>query len=186
MRQGDVVLVWGRDRGLGGYAVQHVLKRRGDPRRRRLLTFQGEAAEALGAEAVIDRSAAAYRFWSDEHTQDEAEWRRLGRDIRSLVGDDPDIVFEHPGRQTMGLPSSSQARSTIVTCAASSLHDRVRQPPPVDQAQDDQVESFRQLQGGVGGQQADCAGACPADLVRVYPLSEVGEAAMQVTEPARG
>jgi len=45
---------------------------------------------------VIDRRANDYRFWKDEHTQDEGEWRRLGKDIRALVGDDPDIVFEHP------------------------------------------------------------------------------------------
>ena len=56
----------------------------------------------LGVERVIDRRAAGYRFWTDEHTQDESEWRRFGKDIRALVGDDPDIVFEHPGRQTMG------------------------------------------------------------------------------------
>ena len=51
---------------------------------------------------VIDRKAEGYQFWNDEHTQDPAEWRRFGKKIRELVGTDPDIVFEHPGRQTMG------------------------------------------------------------------------------------
>ena len=39
----------------------------------------------------------------------------------SSSGDDPDIVFEHPGRQTMGASVFVCARGgTIVTCAATS------------------------------------------------------------------
>ena len=41
--------------------------------------------------------------------------------VRELVGVDPDIVFEHPGRQTMGASVFVAARGgTIVTCAATS------------------------------------------------------------------
>ena len=70
---------------------------------------------------MIDRKAGGYRFWSDETTQDESEWRRFGKDIRSLVGEDPDIVFEHPGRQTMGASIFVTKRGgTVVTCAATS------------------------------------------------------------------
>jgi crotonyl-CoA reductase len=70
---------------------------------------------------VLNREEKNYRFWKDEHTQDESEWRRLGKDIRSLVGDDPDIVFEHPGRSTMGASVFVAKRGgTIVTCAATS------------------------------------------------------------------
>jgi crotonyl-CoA reductase len=75
----------------------------------------------MGCEAVIDRAAEGYRFWSDEHTQDESEWRRFGKKIRSLVGEDPDIVFEHPGRSTMGASIFAVRRGgTVVTCAATS------------------------------------------------------------------
>ena len=77
--------------------------------------------QEMGCEYVIDRSAEGYKFWSDEHTQDEGEWRRLGKKVRSLVGDDPDIVFEHPGRSTMGASVFIAKRGgTIVTCAATS------------------------------------------------------------------
>jgi crotonyl-CoA reductase len=70
---------------------------------------------------VIDRKAEGYRFWSDEHTQDEGEWRRFGKDIRGQIGDDPDIVFEHPGRSTMGASVFVAKRGgTVVTCAATS------------------------------------------------------------------
>ncbi len=75
----------------------------------------------MGCEFVIDRQEKEYKFWKDEHTQDESEWRRLGKDIRTLVGDDPDIVFEHPGRSTMGASVFVTKRGgTIVTCAATS------------------------------------------------------------------
>ena len=70
---------------------------------------------------MIDRKAEGYRFWSDEVTQDEGEWRRFGKQIRTLAGEDPDIVFEHPGRQTMGASIFVCKRGgTVVTCAATS------------------------------------------------------------------
>ena len=76
----------------------------------------------MGCEAVIDRAAEGYKFWSDEHTQDEAEWRRFGKNIRGLNdGEDLDIVFEHPGRSTMGASVFAAKRGgTVVTCAATS------------------------------------------------------------------
>ena len=71
---------------------------------------------------MIDRRAEGYKFWSDEHTQDESEWRRLGKKIRELNGgEDVDIVFEHPGRSTMGASIFAAKRGgTVVTCAATS------------------------------------------------------------------
>ena len=97
---------------------------RAQRRRRRPVGVVSSAARAallreLGCEHVIDRARAGYRFWADEHTQDESEWRRLGKDIRALAGTDPDIVFEHPGRQTMGASVFVCRRGgTVVTCAA--------------------------------------------------------------------
>jgi crotonyl-CoA reductase len=119
MKQGDVVLIWGAAGGLGSFAVQFVLNGGatpvavvGSPRKSALL-------QRLGCDAVIDRSMAGYRFWRDDMTQNEQEWRRFGRDIRGLVGDDPDIVFEHPGRETLGASVYVAKRGgTIVTCAA--------------------------------------------------------------------
>ena len=76
----------------------------------------------MGAELVIDRAAEGYTFWRDEQTQDPAEWRRFGAKIRELTGgDDPDIVFEHPGRETFGASVFVAKRGgTIVTCASTS------------------------------------------------------------------
>jgi hypothetical protein len=75
----------------------------------------------MGVDAVIDRRAGQYKFWKDEHTHDESEWRRFGKDIRDLVGEDPDIVFEHPGRSTFAASMYVAKRGgTVVSCAATS------------------------------------------------------------------
>ena len=121
MKQGDIVLIWGATGGLGSYAVQLVLNGGGIPVGVVSSSDKVQLLKEMGCEAVIDRRAEDFRFWSDEHTQDEAEWRRFGKCIRDLVGEDPDIVFEHPGRQTMGASVFAAKRGgTIVTCAATS------------------------------------------------------------------
>ena len=119
MKQGDAVLVWGASGGLGGYACQLVLNGGGVPIGVVSSPDKVELLHQLGVDHVIDRSAEGYRFWADENTQDEREWRRLGKTVRGLIGDDPDIVFEHPGRSTMGASVFVAKRGgKIVTCAA--------------------------------------------------------------------
>jgi len=121
MKQGDIVLIWGATGGIGGYAVQYVLNGGGVPVGVVSSPEKAQLLKEMGCEAVIDRKAEGYRFWKDEFHQDETEWRRLGKRIRDLVGDDPDIVFEHPGRQTMGASTFVCKRGgTVVTCAATS------------------------------------------------------------------
>ena len=119
--QGDKVLIWGASGGIGSFAVQHVLNSGGIPIGVVSSAAKVDTLRELGCEYVIDRHERDYRFWKDAHTQDESEWRRLGKDIRALVGEDPDIVFEHPGRSTMGASVFVAKRAgTIVTCAATS------------------------------------------------------------------
>ncbi|MEM1333038.1 MAG: crotonyl-CoA carboxylase/reductase [Actinomycetota bacterium] len=122
MKQGDSVLIWGATGGIGGYAVQYVLNGGGTPIGVVSSPERAKVLNDMGCEAVIDRKVANYQFWSDEHTQDESEWRRFGKDIRGLNGgEDVDIVFEHPGRQTMGASIFAAKRGgTVVTCAATS------------------------------------------------------------------
>ena len=121
MKQGDVVFIWGATGGIGGYATQYVLNGGGTPIGVVSSAEKAEILRAMGCERVIDRASAAYRFWSDATTQDESEWRRLGADVRTLAGEDPDIVFEHPGRSTMGASVFlAKKGGTIITCAATS------------------------------------------------------------------
>ncbi len=124
MKQGDVVLIWGATGGLGGYAVQLVLNGGGIPVGVVSSPDKADLLADMGCDAVIDRKAEGYRFWADEHTQDEGEWRRFGKKVRELVGDDPDIVFEHPGRETMGASVFACKRGgVVVTCAATSGYE---------------------------------------------------------------
>ncbi len=121
MKQGDVVLIWGATGGIGAYATQYVLNGGGIPVCVVSSPDKADILRKMGVEHIIDRSAAGYQFWKDERTHDESEWRRLGKDIRDLCGEDPDIVFEHPGRSTFGASMYVVKRGgTVVTCAATS------------------------------------------------------------------
>lgn len=119
MKQGDSVLIWGASGGLGSYACQLVQNGGGTPIGVVSSPEKVDLLHQLGVEHVIDRSEEDYQFWTDEHTQDEREWRRLGKRVRGFIGDDPNIVFEHPGRSTMGASVFVAKRGgKIVTCAA--------------------------------------------------------------------
>ncbi|MFZ1651881.1 MAG: crotonyl-CoA carboxylase/reductase [Candidatus Nanopelagicales bacterium] len=122
MKQGDNVLIWGASGGIGSFATQYALNGGAQPICVVSSPEKAEICRSMGAELVIDRSADGYRFWSDPHTQDYREIKRFGTHLRELTGgEDPDIVFEHPGRETFGA-SVYVARKggTIVTCASSS------------------------------------------------------------------
>src|ERR687892_2436815 len=119
--QGNIVLIWGARGGLGGSACQYVLNGGGIPVAVVSSPEKVALMHELGVEHVIDRRAEGYRFWKDERTQDPSEWRRFGKRIRELTGGDPDIVFEHPGRHTMGASVFVTRRGgTVITCAATS------------------------------------------------------------------
>jgi crotonyl-CoA reductase len=126
MKQGDVVLVWGASGGLGGFATQFVLGGGGIPVCVVSNPEKADILRSIGVEHVIDRTAEGYRFHDDEGGPDHGEMKRLGKQIRSMVGRDPDIVFEHPGRATFGASVFVCKRGgTVVTCASTSgyLHE---------------------------------------------------------------
>ena len=182
MKQGDKVLVWGATGGLGAYAVQYVLNGGGIPVGVVSSPEKVDLLNALGVEAVIDRKAANYRFWKDAHTQDESEWRRLGKDIRALVGDDVDIVFEHPGRQTMGASVFVTKRAgTIVTCAATSgymiEYDNRHLWMKLKTIKGSHFANYREAWDA---NQLVCDGKILPPLSAVFDLDHVGEAAYQV------
>ncbi|MEZ5231652.1 MAG: crotonyl-CoA carboxylase/reductase [Acidimicrobiales bacterium] len=182
MKQGDNVLIWGATGGIGAYAVQLVLNGGGTPIGVVSSPRRAELLRSMGCELVIDRAAEKFNFWSDEHTQDEGEWRRLGKRIRDLAGEDPDIVFEHPGRSTMGASVFVTKRGgTIVTCAATSGY----------MIEYDNRHLWMKLKRIVSSHFANYQeawemnrlidrGAIQPVLSACFPLEEVGEAANQV------
>jgi len=127
MKQGDTVLIWGASGGLGSYATQLALRGGATPVCVVSSPEKAQLVRRMGAELIIDRNAEDYRFWADASTQDPKEWKRFGQRIRELTGgDDPDIVFEHPGRETFGASVYVARRGgTVVTCASTSgyLHE---------------------------------------------------------------
>ncbi|WP_410616312.1 crotonyl-CoA carboxylase/reductase [Amycolatopsis sp. lyj-109] len=122
MKQGDVVLIWGASGGLGSYATQYALNGGAIPVCVVSSPEKAAICRKLGAELIIDRSAEDYKFWKSETEQDPKEWQRFGAKIRELTGgEDPDIVFEHPGRETFGASVyAARKGGTIVTCASTS------------------------------------------------------------------
>ncbi|TDO52541.1 crotonyl-CoA carboxylase/reductase [Kribbella sp. VKM Ac-2527] len=183
MKQGDVVLVWGASGGLGSYATQFALNGGAIPVCVVSSPEKAEICRAMGAELIIDRSAEGYKFWSDEHTQDPKEWKRFGARIRDLTGgDDPDIVFEHPGRETFGASVYVARRGgTIVTCASTSgyMHEY------------DNRYLWMNLKRIIGSHFANYREAWEANRLiakgmvhptvsRVYPLEETAQAAYDV------
>ena len=181
MKQGDVVLVWGATGGLGGFACQYVLNGGGIPVGVVSSPEKVDLLHSVGVEHVIDRSAENFRFW-DGDTQRPSEWRRFGKKIRSLVGDDPDIVFEHPGRQTFGASVFVAKRGgKIVTCASTTGYEHVY----------DNRYLWMMLKSIIGSHFANYKEAWEANrlacLARIHPilsktyyLRDTGEASYQV------
>jgi crotonyl-CoA reductase len=122
MKQGDNVLIWGASGGLGSYATQLALAGGANPICVVSSEQKADICRSMGADAVIDRTAEGYEFWKDENTQDPKEWKRFGKRIRELTGgEDIDIVFEHPGRDTFGASVYvTRKGGTITTCASTS------------------------------------------------------------------
>ncbi len=183
MKQGDNVLIWGASGGLGSYATQYALNGGATPICVVSSQQKADICRSMGADLIIDRSAEGYRFWKDEHTQDPTEWRRLGAHIRELTGgEDVDIVFEHPGRETFGA-SVFVARKggTIATCASTSGY----------QHQYDNRHLWMNLKRIVGSHFANYRESAEANrlidkgmihptLSKTFALAQTGEAAAEV------
>jgi crotonyl-CoA reductase len=186
MKQGDVVLIWGASGGLGSYSTQFALNGGALPVCVVSSPEKAAICRKMGAELIIDRSTRTgegYKFWADENNQDPREWKRFGAKIRELTGgDDPDIVFEHPGRETFGASVfAARKGGTIVTCASTSgfMHSY------------DNRYLWMNLKRIIGSHFANYREAWEANRLiakgrihptvsRVYPLTETGQAAADV------
>ncbi len=182
IKQGEAVLVWGASGGLGGYAVQYCLNGGVTPVAVVSSPEKVELLHQMGVEHVIDRKAQGYKFWQEDGTQDPREWRRLGGDIRDLIGRDVDVVFEHPGRQTFGASVYVAKRGgAIVTCAATSgymlefdnRHLWMRLKRIIG-------SHFANYQEAWQANQLVCEGKIQPILSAVHPLENTGEAAYQM------
>jgi crotonyl-CoA reductase len=182
MTQGQSVLIWGATGGIGAYATQYVLNGGGIPVGVVSTPERAALLNEMGCEAVIDRRAEDYKFWKDDNTQDQKEWLRLGKKIRSLVGRDVDIVFEHPGRQTMGASVFVAKRGgTIITCAATSgfmiEYDNRYLWMNLKTLKGCHFANYREA---YEANRLVCEGKIHPTLSRVLPLEQTAEAALMV------
>ena len=182
MKQGDVVLIWGASGGIGAYATQYVLNGGGIPVCVVSSEEKAQILREMGVEHIINRKTAGYRFFKEDGSHDETEWRRLGGDIRALCGEDPDIVFEHPGRSTFAASIYVVKKGgTVVTCAATSGY----------MMEFDNRHFWMRLKKLVGSHFANYKESYEANrliskgmihpvMSQVFTLADVGEAAYQV------
>lgn len=182
MTQGQVVLIWGASGGIGSYACQFVLNGGGIP----VAVVSSERKAALvrdmGVEYVINRKAEGYRFWNEHGEQDPNEWKRFGKRIRELTGTDPDIVFEHPGRDTLGASVFVVRRGgLVITCAATTGYklefDARYLWMNLKTIKGCHFANYREAEEA---NRLACEARIYPTLSRVFPLDQVGEATYEV------
>jgi crotonyl-CoA reductase len=182
MKQGDSVLIWGAGSGLGAYATQLVLNGGGLPICVVSSEEKAELCRRMGAELIIDRSAEGFTFWDSDGRPRIRDWGRFRSLVRKLAGDDPEIVFEHPGRDTFGISVLVAGRGgTVVTCASTSgyqhRYDNRYLWMHVKRIVGSHCANYREAWAS---NKLVTRGAVHPVLSRTYSLDEVGEAAHQV------
>jgi crotonyl-CoA carboxylase/reductase len=118
MRPGDNVLIWGASGGLGVFAVQLAKISGANPIAVVSSDDKAELVRSLGAQMIINRREFDLSKGFDE-------MRRFGKKIRELTGgEDPDIVFEHVGKETFATSVYVTKKfGSVVICGATSGYD---------------------------------------------------------------
>ncbi len=129
VKPGDHVLVWGAAGGLGIFAVQLCRLMGAHPVAVVSSASKAELVRKLGANLVINRREYDFVRRPDDTPElakhRQAELKRFGGEIRRLTqGKDPDIVFEHVGRETFSSSVFLAKRfGKIVICGATSGYE---------------------------------------------------------------
>jgi len=105
LQAGHKVLIWGAAGGLGVFAVQLCKAAGAECVGVVSSAEKGALVEQLGATGWIDRNEFKGMMRKGGETPEEekarfAESRRFGKAVKEILGDSPDIVFEHVGQAT--------------------------------------------------------------------------------------
>jgi crotonyl-CoA reductase len=180
MKQGDRVLIWGACGGLGAYATQLVLNGGGIPICVVSSAEKADLCRRRGAELTINRTG--FEFWDPRGNPRRRNWTRFRDTVRDLADGDPEIVFEHHGKETFGVSVLTAARAgTIVTCGSTSGYEHVY----------DNRHLWMHVKRIIGSHSANYDEAWRANelvirgrihpvLSSVYPLDHVADAASAV------
>ena len=126
LRPGQTVLVWGAAGGLGVFAIQ--ICRLTGARCVGVVSEKrkGGLVERLGATAWIDRREFDGMLRRGDETPEQerqrfAESRRFAGRVKEILGEAPDIVFEHVGEATFPTSVYTVRRfGKVVICGATS------------------------------------------------------------------
>src|SRR5919106_4011202 len=105
VQAGHNVLIWGAAGGLGVFATQLCAASGANAVGVVSSTEKGELVKRLGAVDYIDRTEFAGMMRKGGETPDEEkarfkESRAFAKRVKEILGDSPDIVFEHVGQAT--------------------------------------------------------------------------------------
>jgi crotonyl-CoA carboxylase/reductase len=131
LQAGHKVLVWGAAGGLGVFAIQLCAIAGADAVGVVSSEEKGELVRQLGAVDYIDRREFGEMMRTPENLADRAAERErakasraFAKRVKEILGDAPDIVFEHVGKATM--PTSVftvKPFGKVVTCGATTGFD---------------------------------------------------------------
>ena len=129
LKAGHRVLIWGAAGGLGVFATQLCAAAGAECVGVVSSDDKGELVMKLGAKGYIDRGEFAGMMRRGGETPEEekvrfGESRRFGKAVKEILGDAPDIVFEHVGKATF--PTSVfvvKPFGKVVICAATTGFD---------------------------------------------------------------
>ena len=131
LQAGNKVLIWGAAGGLGVFAVQLCAIAGADAVGVVSSEEKGELVKQLGAVGCIDRREFGEMMRTDDNRTDPAAEgerikasRAFAKRVKEILGDAPDIVFEHVGKATM--PTSVftvKPFGKVVTCGATTGFD---------------------------------------------------------------
>jgi crotonyl-CoA carboxylase/reductase len=128
LQAGHNVLIWGAAGGLGVFAVQLCKAAGANAVGVVSSEEKGELVKRLGAVDYIDRNEFSAMMRNSENLTDPAKdkerfkaSRGFAKRVKEILGDAPDIVFEHVGRETF--PTSvfvCKPFGKVVICGATS------------------------------------------------------------------
>jgi crotonyl-CoA carboxylase/reductase len=126
IQAGHNVLIWGAAGGLGVFAVQLAKAAGANAVGVVSSAEKGELVKKLGAVDYIDRNEFSGMMRKGDESKDEEKERfkvsrAFGKRVKEILGDSPDIVFEHVGKATF--PTSVfvvKPFGKVVICGATS------------------------------------------------------------------
>tara|TARA_A100001015_G_scaffold315471_1_gene427353 strand:- start:5870 stop:7045 length:1176 start_codon:yes stop_codon:yes gene_type:complete len=122
VKPNDNCLVWGGAGGLGTFAIQLIQIAGGNPVVVVSSDEKAEICKDLGVKFIVNRAKEDFSDFVDSRGRPNyLKWRKAQKILEKKGVDSLQMVFEHVGKETLGLSLFLLERGgVVVTCAASS------------------------------------------------------------------